>query len=115
MGQRLIDADAVIQAQREGMESIYGAQIDVIREHLGIDDELSVPIHAMEAYSRAKQFFAGLKGILEAAPPVDAVPVVRCRDCEHSYESVSGLFCAMGPCVDCIVPEDFFCGHGERR
>lgn len=50
------------------------------------------------------------------APTVDAVPVVRCRDCKYSYESIiSGRFCTMGPCVDCIVPEDFFCSYGERE
>lgn len=36
-------------------------------------------------------------------------------ECKHSYESVSGLFCTMGPCVDCIVPEGFFCSYGERK
>lgn len=46
---------------------------------------------------------------------INAVPVVRCRDCKHSYESISGRCCTMGPCVDCIVPEDFFCRYGVRR
>lgn len=45
----------------------------------------------------------------------DVAPVVRCRECKHSYESVSGLCCTMGPCVDCIVPEGFFCSYGERE
>lgn len=52
---------------------------------------------------------------ISEAPTIDAVPVVRCRECRHSYESVSGLCCTMGPCVDCIVPEGFFCSHGERK
>lgn len=49
------------------------------------------------------------------APTVDAVPVVRCKDCKYSYEDLGGLTCAMGPCVDCVVPDDFFCRQGERR
>ena len=53
--------------------------------------------------------------IIAHAPTVDAVPVVRCRECKHSYEDISGRFCAMGPCVDCIVPEGFFCSYGERK
>ena len=53
--------------------------------------------------------------IIAHAPTVDAVPVVRCRECKHSYESISGRCCTMGPCVDCIVPEDFFCSYGERE
>lgn len=115
MGQRLIDADKVIKEQRRIMESLYGSSIAEIKKHMDIDDSFSVPMHAMESYAKAKQFFFGLKGILEAAPTVDAVPVVRCRECKHSYESISGRFCSMGPCVDCFVPEYFFCSYGERK
>lgn len=52
---------------------------------------------------------------ISEAPTVDAVPVVRCRECKYSYESISGRSCTMGPCVDCIVPEGFFCSYGERE
>lgn len=41
--------------------------------------------------------------------------VTRCKDCKHSYEDTGGLCCSYGPCVDCIVPEDFFCSYGERK
>lgn len=46
---------------------------------------------------------------------VDAVPVVHCRKCEHSYEAVGGRVCTYGVCVDCTVPDDFFCSYGERK
>lgn len=45
----------------------------------------------------------------------DILPVVRCKDCKHSYEDVSGRCCSRGPCVDCFVPDSFFCSYGERR
>lgn len=56
-------------------------------------------------------------------PTVDAVEVVRCVKCKHNYEIILGpgceplwgLVCTKGPCVDCIVPEDFYCPYGERR
>ena len=41
--------------------------------------------------------------------------VVRCRDCKYSYEDIDGLTCVYGPCVDCTVPEDFYCKYGERE
>ena len=44
-----------------------------------------------------------------------AVPVTLCKDCKHGYEDTGGLCCSYGPCVDCIVPEDFFCSYGERK
>lgn len=49
------------------------------------------------------------------ASTVDAVPVVRCKDCRNSYEGIDGRICSYGPCVDCVVPDDFFCSFGERR
>lgn len=48
-------------------------------------------------------------------PTVDAVPVVRCKDCENSYYAVDDLICSYGPCVDCPVPHDFWCANGRRR
>lgn len=53
--------------------------------------------------------------ILDDMPTVDAVPVVRCKDCKNSYDSVGGRACAYGVCVDCVVPDDFFCIYGERK
>lgn len=52
---------------------------------------------------------------LDDAPTVDAVPVVRCRDCKYSYEDISGRCCSHGPCKDWVVLDDSFCGQGERR
>jgi hypothetical protein len=43
------------------------------------------------------------------------VEVVRCRDCNHSYEDLGGLYCSFGPCVDCPVSPDFWCANGRRR
>ncbi len=47
-------------------------------------------------------------------PAADVAPVVHCRECEHSYEAVGGRFCTYGVCVDCDVPDDFYCGNGKR-
>lgn len=47
-------------------------------------------------------------------PAAEVAPVVHCWECEHSYESVGGRFCTYGVCVDCEVPDDFYCGNGKR-
>lgn len=57
----------------------------------------------------------GLLGLIEKAPTVDAVVVVRCKGCKHSWEDIGGLCCGYGPLVDCIVPEDFFCAYGKPK
>lgn len=52
-----------------------------------------------------------LQDILSA----DVVPVVRCKDCTHCYETLGGWCCAYGTCVDCIVQPDFYCAFGKRK
>lgn len=112
---RLIDADAVIEKQRGIMESLYGGSIETMKKHMDIDDDLSVPLHALESYAKAKKFYYGLKGILEAAQEVSAAPVMRCKDCEHSYVSIDARCCSYGAFYDVAVPDDFFCAFAERK
>lgn len=53
--------------------------------------------------------------LVDSIPTVDAVPVVRCKDCEYSYDEISYLCCSHGVCVDCEVPPNFSCAYGKRR
>lgn len=53
--------------------------------------------------------------IINAAPSVDAVKVVKCKDCEYSYESIGYFICSHGVCCECIVQPDFYCAEGKRR
>ena len=54
-------------------------------------------------------------GIILSAPAVDAVEVVRCKDCKHSYfvKSCSKYECKNG-CGTLKYTNDF-CSYGERR
>lgn len=59
-----------------------------------------------------------LRYILDSTPTVDAVEVVRCKDCKHAYNMPLGL-CYLhyekdGDTVACVEPDDF-CSYGERR
>lgn len=51
------------------------------------------------------------------APAVDAVPVVRCKDCDWYREDES--ICVNPHCTKsyygCRVPQKHFCSYGERR
>lgn len=53
----------------------------------------------------------GARKIMEEAPAVDAVPVVRCRDCKHSFENAKHIDVACEWSSD----PDFYCAGGERR
>lgn len=48
-------------------------------------------------------------------PAADVMEVTRCKDCEHSFKDPVGLCCSYGACKDCLVPEYYFCFHGEPR
>lgn len=48
--------------------------------------------------------------LINKAPAVDAVEVVRCKDCKHR----DTVYCAMD--IDILdVADDMFCSFGERR
>lgn len=57
---------------------------------------------------------------VEVYPAADVAPVVRCKDCKHSYEEWCGYedlcvrVCSYGVSVDCVVPDDFFCADGAK-
>lgn len=44
---------------------------------------------------------------------VDAVPVVRCKDCKYYYECGVNFCDRLG--MDCPGDSDFFCSYGERK
>ena len=51
---------------------------------------------------------------VDKAPTVDAVPVVRCKDCKyHEDEEIGMVYCpnALGGWVG----ENWFCADGERK
>ena len=70
---------------------------------------------AIEALSRGEGCGNVCRRAIERILAADVAPVVRCRNCEHSYEDLGGLYCSYGPCVDCPVPPDFWCANGRRR
>lgn len=59
----------------------------------------------------------GARKLMEDAPTVDAVPVVRCKDCKH-YDDHTGkcyVFCEGQYHTELEVDSDHFCSYGERR
>ena len=46
---------------------------------------------------------------------VDAVPVVRCKNCIYSYVEFGFIYCTFGPYGDCKVPSQFYCAEGKRK
>ena len=55
----------------------------------------------------------GARKLMEEAPTVDAVEVVRCKDCKRYCKSAIGMDDCLLLCVD-VKPDDY-CSHGERK
>ena len=95
---RLIDADQMAVDESEAYMSV--------QEQITHDDLKWLVNFA--AHSKIQKLIAD-------TPTVDAVPVVRCKDCEYSYDEISYMCCSHGVCVDCEVPPNFYCAYGKRR
>lgn len=77
----------------------------------------------LERMSRTDRFF-GVVFDINDAPTVDAVPVIRCRECKHCRNLPNGLcYLYTEPCDNergykgeavCVEPDDF-CSLGERK
>lgn len=54
---------------------------------------------------------------IQNAPVIDAVPVVRCKECNFAYRT--GCVIELYDCRACVTGEChdpyFFCSYGERR
>lgn len=60
-------------------------------------------------------FSDGVRTIIAGIPAADVAPVVRCKDCEYSYDEISYLCCSHGVCADYEVPPNFYCAEGKRK
>ena len=53
-----------------------------------------------------------MPNIIDDAPTVDAVEVVRCKDCKHAKKIKIGVHCTFN---EIGFSEDDFCSYGERK
>lgn len=64
---------------------------------------------------RKRKFTIGeFRGMLKKAPTIDAVPVVRCKDCMFRCEPIEfgELYCFI---LSRPMNNDDFCSYGERK
>ena len=65
--------------------------------------------------SRFRVYYGYAKSFIDDAPTVDAVPVVRCKDCKHFKRNLENdTYCSS---VNGLTDpqEDDFCSYGERK
>lgn len=68
---------------------------------------------------QVKPYMCGVKmalSFIDTAPTVDAVPVVRCKDCKHKIKWNDSFGCAFwGYYGDEFADGEMFCSKGERK
>lgn len=95
MEKRLIDANA-------------------LKEELGITEDCD-DCERLGAHGCVNSTWAIVCDRIESAPTIDAVPVVRCKDCKHL--DPEDKKCDCGHTILWQLPRDdnWFCADGERR
>ena len=89
---RLIDADALM---------------DVIRQH-------EYRLATKQGSIDYGMFTLGIQQAVDEQPTVDAVPVVRCKDCKWLYDEIDDYCCRSHRGLVRIC-ENSFCSYGERK
>lgn len=95
---RLIDADEFIVTNNESfMRATYGMKGMLVE----MCDRIRERINAF----------------IDEQPTVDAVPVVRCKDCIHRDPEDFKCDCGSLERQGCIFPvaDDYYCSYGERK
>lgn len=73
--------------------------------------EVAYPvIHGWNDHERGLTL-AGIAQLLDEAPTIDAVPVVRCADCPVPHNRWTGCPKLGG----LVTPPEFYCAFGERE
>ena len=104
---RMIDANAVVKAILEERDKIPRT-ITTAPYELGTEK----PYHA------GNQMRGGIRKALrciEQAPTVDAVPVVRCRECKHCDPENHHCDHPMSTAAPLRRKPDDFCSYGEKE
>ena len=57
------------------------------------------------------EFAKTVNEMIQNAPTIDAVPVIRCKDCKYRDND----FCTGRGYPNSLVPDNGFCDKGERR
>ena len=65
--------------------------------------------------SRFRVYYGYAKSFIDAAPTVDAVEVVRCRECYHKTHDGSGSPYCLQLKMYLNKELDFFCKYGKRK
>ena len=85
------------------LEHLYKRLIETANNNVGFECDAGIVFEEI-ATDRIKTW-------LDEVQTVDAVPVIRCKDCVR-YKIFGDSYC---PWIEQTVEEDFFCADGKRE
>ena len=89
---------------------------EVVKAILTERDKIPYELVSEKPFKHGNSMRGGIRKALrciEQAPTIDAVPVVRCRECKHHHDCDTHFCDALG--MDCPDDSEFFCSYGERK
>ena len=89
---------------------------EVIKAILAERDKIPYELVSEKPFKHGNSMRGGIRKALrciEQAQIVDAVPVVRCRECKHHHDCGTHFCDALG--MDYPDDSEFFCAYGERK
>lgn len=105
MEQRLIDANALAELLKDERD-FYKKMYDYMKQPCEQDERAIIGAY-YTAYSKSYH-------IVKDAPTVDAVQVVRCKDCQW-FDANDDYYDSYCDKNGISVEEDFYCADGERK
>ena len=104
---RLVDANEVVKAILAERDKIPST-VPAATYELGTEKPYHVGNHMRGGIRKALR-------CIEQAPTIDAVPVVRCRECKWWQEDDDIGHCDNPDGLDNYAKPDDFCSYGERK
>ena len=92
---------------------------EVVKNIVAERDKIPYELVSEKPFKHGNSMRGGIRKALrciEQAPTVDAVPVVRCRECKYRFKN-NGHDKSGCPIIDANIwmDDDDFCSYGERK
>lgn len=96
--------------KRKGKKKMRLIDADALNEKL----EALMQRYTAQGRKEVAEDYNFVMTVLMTAPTIDAVPVVRCRDCVHMERRFNGRFCKVW-CMFNGMGDDGFCNYAARK
>lgn len=88
---------------------------DQFKEYITLDDD-DLGVFKTEKQKQVTiSIMEAIKKDIDEQPTIDAVEVVRCKNCKHWNTKLTKVFMCYCPMEDRWTGDDYYCASGERK